>query len=223
MTASRSFYQGMGTAVAERTVLRKKENGEWETWKDVAHRVATGNSMIVPGADQENEYKSLYRHLNKATIIMSGRHLQHGDKTQPDRTMEVFTNCSSSPTSFAKFLLLLSGSGVGRCYDDDMMVVNWDYAPTLRCALSAEHPDFDARIHESVRDAQHKYGTGNKVVWFEIPDTREGWAKALELWEEMAFEKSHKDKKGSQELDAQSKRRITGTAGKSRRRRRRYV
>ena len=44
----RSFHPGMGQAVAERTVLRKKPNGEWETWHDVANRVAMGNSLLCP-------------------------------------------------------------------------------------------------------------------------------------------------------------------------------
>jgi hypothetical protein len=155
--------------------------------------------------------------------------------------MEVFTNCSTSATSFLNFYLLLNGSGVGRCYDDDMMLVNWDYAPNIRVVLDTEHPDFVWGTHESVRDARHKYGSpeemewftaptanpetgkidwagwqaateywqlrvsmrgghvgqpctsGDRVVWFQVPDSREGWAKALELWETYAFEKIHKD------------------------------
>src|SRR5882757_1245213 len=31
-------------------------------------------------------------------------------------------------------------------------------------------------------------------MWFRVPDTREGWAQALEVWENAAFEKIHKDK-----------------------------
>ncbi len=125
---------------------------------------------------------------------MSGRHLQHGDETQSYRNMEVFTNCATAPTSFLLFYLLLNGAGVGRSYDDDLMVVNWDYAPTLRCVIDEIHPDFDISAHESVRDAKHKYGKGKEILWYKVPDSREGWAKALELWENAAFEKIHKDK-----------------------------
>jgi ribonucleoside-triphosphate reductase (formate) len=75
-----------------------------------------------------------------------------------------------------------------------MMLVHWDFAPNLRCVLDSSHPDFDYSAHESLRDAKHKYGTGGDTLWFEVPDSREGWAKALEVWENAAFEKIHKDK-----------------------------
>ena len=103
-------------------------------------------------------------------------------------------NCSTSSTSFLLFYLLLNGSGVGRCYDDDMMLVNWDHAPNLRCVLDSSHSDFDYSAHESVRDARHKYGEGPHVMWYEVPDSREGWAKALEIWENSAWEKIHAEK-----------------------------
>lgn len=191
----RDLAEGMGTAVGERTILRKKADGSWETWGDVANRVALGNSLLCPNRDGfKGEYQRLRHHIAKATLLMSGRHLQHGDETQPERTEEVFTNCSTAATSFAKFLLLLSGSGVGRCYDDDMMLIDWDNAPNLRCVLSHEHADFDWSAHESVRDAQHKYGKGRNVIWHKVADSREGWAKALEIWETMSFEKIHREK-----------------------------
>jgi len=116
--------------------------------------------------------------------------LQHGDETQSGRNMEVFTNCSTASSSFLLFYLLLNGSGVGRSYDDDLMVVDWDQMPIVRCVLDESHPDFIWGEDESVRDAKHKYG---KVFWYEVPDTREGWAQAVEKIETMAFEKKHKD------------------------------
>ncbi len=191
----RELHPGMGRAIAERTVLRKKSNGSWETWGEVADRVALGNSLLcTEQAEQAVEYSLLRKHIANASILMSGRHLQHGDETQPYRNMEVFCNCATAPTSFLLFYLLLNGAGVGRSYDDDLMVVNWDYAPTLRCVLDESHPDFDISAHESVRDAKHKYGKGKEILWYKIPDSREGWAKGLELWENAAFEKIHKDK-----------------------------
>ena len=171
----RSFHPGMGQAVAERTVLRKKPNGEWETWHDVASRVAMGNSLLCPKEeDKDREFRLLKKHIAKASLLMSGRHLQHGDEKQPERNMEVFTNCATSSTSFLLFYLLLNGSGVGRCYDDDMMLVNWNNAPQLRCVLEESHPDFDYFAHTSVRDGKHKYGQGENTLWYDIPDSREG-------------------------------------------------
>ena len=191
----RELHPGMGQAIAERTILRKKPDGTWETWGEVADRVALGNSLLcIKQSEQAVEYNLLRKHIANASILMSGRHLQHGDETQPYRNMEVFSNCATAPTSFLLFYLLLNGAGVGRSYDDDLMVVNWDYAPTLRCVLDESHPDFDISAHESVRDAKHKYGKGKEILWYKVPDSREGWAKALELWENAAFEKIHKDK-----------------------------
>jgi len=191
----RDFYPGMGQAVAERTILRKNKDDIYETWGEVANRVALGNSLLCrTKEEQKTEYEILKKYISNASILMSGRHLQHGDETQPERNYEVFTNCATSSTSFMLFYLLMNGSGVGRSYDDDMMLANWDNAPTVRCVLDEKHPNFDFSAHESVRDAKHKYGSGKDVLWHTVEDTREGWAKALEIWENAAFEKIHKDK-----------------------------
>ena len=190
----RPLHPGMGQAVAERTILRKKD-GQWENWGDVSKRVAIGNALLSTKGNVWDEYSNLQKHIANATILLSGRHLQHGDVSQPSRNMEVFTNCSTAAASFLSFYLLLNGSGVGRCYDDDLIIVDWDNAPTLRVVLSDTHKDFDWSAHESVRDAQHKYGKDSKnVMWFKVPDSREGWGQALEVWENAAFEKIHKDK-----------------------------
>lgn len=182
-------------AVAERTILRKVSEISRETWEDVAKRVALGNALLCPNLeDVERERLALEAKIGKGIVLMSGRHLQHGDRDQPKRNQEIMTNCATSPTSFLLFYLLLNGSGVGRSYDNDLMLVDWDHAPNLRCVLSETHPDFDWSRHESVRDAKHKYGSGKNVMWHEVEDSREGWAKALELWENAAFEKIHSDK-----------------------------
>lgn len=187
----RPLHPGMGQAIAERTVLRTKPSGEWENWGDVAHRVALGNSSLT---QEDGEYDLLRSHIAKGTVLLSGRHLQHGDETQASRNLEIFSNCATSASSFALFYLLLNGSGVGRCYDNDIMLTNWDNAPTLRCVMDHNHPDFDWSAHENVRDAEHKYGAGKDVLWFKVPDSREGWAKAVEIWENAAFQKIHKNK-----------------------------
>jgi adenosylcobalamin-dependent ribonucleoside-triphosphate reductase len=152
-----------------------------------------GNSALIP-LDQEKhrkeEYEILYKHIANASLLMSGRHLQHGDEDQPTRNMEVFTNCSTASTSYLLFYLLLNGSGVGRSYDDDLMVVDWDYMPSIRVVLSDEHQDFEWGEDESVREAKKKYQNAH---WFELPDTREGWAKAVEKLETMAYERRYRD------------------------------
>jgi hypothetical protein len=172
---------------------------EYESWGEVATRVAIGNSRLVPslpGAPKhaETEGRMLETHIAKATILLSGRHLQHGDATQPGRNQEVFTNCATAASSFAMFYLLLNGSGVGRDYSDEMMLVDFDHAPQLICVLDESHADFVWGRHTSVRDARHLYGKGRNVVWFDVPDSREGWAKAVEVYETMTFEKVNEGK-----------------------------
>jgi hypothetical protein len=168
---------------------------EWETWGDVAKRVAMGNSLLAPDErDQFSEYVTLGDHIARATVLLSGRHLQHGDASQPGRNQEVFTNCSTAASSALLFYLLLNGSGVGRSYDDDLMLTDWDHAPELRCVLSSSHKDFQWGTHEDVRDAKHKYGSGPNVIWHEVDDSREGWAKAVELFEVLAFQRVHAHK-----------------------------
>lgn len=184
----RKLSTGLGRAVAKRTILRDEE-----TWLEVAERVARGNTeLLVNGFSQEREaeYELLKKHIANATLLMSGRHLQHGDATQPTRNMEMFTNCATASSTFILFYLLLNGSGVGRSYDDDMCVVNWDFMPIVRCVLDENHPDFVWGEDESVKEARQKY---DKVIWFEVPDSREGWAQAVEKIELMAYEKKYRD------------------------------
>jgi ribonucleoside-triphosphate reductase (formate) len=197
----RRLDQGLGKAVARRTYLRRltnpKTNRErWEKWSEVAQRVAMGNSMLITGDKkyQKSEYKTLRKHISNGSLLMSGRHLQHGDDTQPGRNMEVFTNCSTAASSFILFYLLMNGSGVGRAYDDDMCVVDWDLMPNVRCVIDDQHADFVWGEDESVNDAKHKYGEANDHVhWFEVPDSREGWSEAIEMIEIMAYEKKYRD------------------------------
>jgi len=189
----RRLARGLGEAVAKRTILREKKDGTLETWQDVAHRVAYGNSHLLPAKERKHikeEYELLKKHISNASLLLSGRHLQHGDETQPKRNMEVFTNCSTASCSFLLFYLLLNGSGVGRAYDDDLMVVDWEYMPTVRCVLDEQHADFLWGDDESVKEARQKY---KKAHWFVVPDTREGWAQAVEKMETMAYEKKFKD------------------------------
>ncbi len=203
----RKLDEGMGQAVARRTYLRqviddKTKKERWETWAEVAHRVAVGNTALTRNfkklkkdeGHKQSEYELLRKHISNGSMLMSGRHLQHGDETQPDRNMEVFTNCSTASSSFILFYLLMNGSGVGRAYDDDMCVVDWDNMPNVRCVIADTHPDYDWGKDESARDAKHKYSDGNgRVHWFEVPDSREGWAQAIEMLEVMAYEKKFKD------------------------------
>jgi hypothetical protein len=172
---------------------------EIEKWEDVARRVSYGSAMLDPRITAERrkdagpspfsmEFDAMHHHLRQASILMSGRHLQHGDMNQPERNMEVFTNCSTAAASFLGFYLLLNGSGVGRCYDDAMMQIDWRLAPTVVTAIAGHHKDVISGEISAIdeRTARHMYA-GKTIHYFLVPDSREGWSQAIEKLETMAF------------------------------------
>lgn len=191
----RALDSGLGMAVARRTVFRKSDQ---DNWGNVASRVAAGNVSLARLAGRlpdSLEEGALRNAIARGALLTSGRHLQHGDESQIFRNQTVFTNCSTASTSFLLFLLLLCGSGVGRSYDDSMMLVDWSRAPGLVLVLDPSHPDKDVAweqresIDGIVQISDHlpeDISKDSRV--FTIPDTREGWAQALEIWESAAFE-----------------------------------
>ncbi len=211
---ARRLDRGMGEAVGRRTVFRASDQ---EDFGVVADRVCAGNAGLLAHVDGR-EALQLRNAIATGALLTSGRHLQHGDKEQPGRNMEVFTNCATAICSFAKFYLLLNGSGVGRAYDDELCIVDWAQAPDLHFVLSADHPDyprdraallrfglemqilpwgtmpdaFDAAMEAQVTQFLHRFvlptapETPHASVHV-IEDSREGWAKAVETIEAMAF------------------------------------
>lgn len=159
-----------------------------ESWADVANRVASGNASLTP-MQFEEEFGPLHHHLRQASLLTSGRHLQHGDDNQALRNIEVFSNCSTSAASFVSFYLLLNGSGVGRAYDDDMMVVDWRNMPIVVPVINGAHPDAVSGeiVAPSREEALHLYEGAGTIETFLVPDSREGWAYAIEKIETLAF------------------------------------
>lgn len=191
-TPARNFAPGIGLAVASRTILRNKPNGKQENWADVAKRVAEGNCSL--GSDFDIEFDSLHHHLRQASLLMSGRHLQHGDEAQSTRNMEVFTNCSTAATTFLTFYLLLNGSGVGRSYDDSLMVVDYSNLPIIVPVIDMSHKDSQSGEINGLdlRNAQHLYAN-RQITVYSAADSREGWAACIEKIETMAFEKRREE------------------------------
>ncbi len=198
----RALAPGMGEAVGRRTVFRPEDAA---CFGRVADRVAAGNIALLRRDDAATraEQAMLRNAIATGALLTSGRHLQHGDAEQPGRNIEVFTNCATAIASFAKFYLLLNGSGVGRSYDDALVAVDWANAPTLLLHLSPEHPDWprdaaglDRLAGELGLDDARALGRDLVLdptavpagaVVHRIADSREGWAKAVELLEAMAF------------------------------------
>jgi hypothetical protein len=189
----RELDPDMGTAVANRTYLRK-----YEKWPDLAKRVALGNSLLHSSGKEDRE--ALEEYICNASFLTAGRHLQHGDENQPNKNIEIHTNCSTACTSFLEFLLLLNGSGVGRNYSDEFMTVDWQNMPHLYCVLSSEHDDYQKQFHPEYTPklkvtSREDYASypGNPDLYHVVEDSREGWAKALEILEVAAFEKKRYD------------------------------
>jgi ribonucleoside-triphosphate reductase (formate) len=212
--AGRALDPGMGIAVARRTVFRSEDE---ESFGRVADRVAAGNMALLgraPTDAERQEQARLRNAIATGALLTSGRHLQHGDASQPERNMEVFTNCATAIASFAKFYLLLNGSGVGRSYDDALTAVDWINAPTLLLHLAPTHPDYphsrEALCRLGVDLGLLPWGTTtdgagvveaflathlvrdlhalpNGTTYHRIADSREGWAKAVEVLEAMTF------------------------------------
>ena len=211
---ARNLDPGMGIAVARRTIFRPEDA---DCFGRVADRVAAGNIALLgrdlTDADRQEQAR-LRNAIATGALLTSGRHLQHGDETQPDRNMEVFTNCATAITSFAKFYLLLNGSGVGRSYDDALTAIDWSNAPTLLLYLSPDHPDYphspgallrlgidlgllpwgstadqagSVKSFLSENMVSDMAALPNGTTYHRIADSREGWAKAVELLESMTF------------------------------------
>jgi len=211
---ARLLDPGMGIAVARRTVFRRDDA---ECFGRVADRVAAGNMGLLGRelTDSEQQEEARLRNaIATGALLTSGRHLQHGDAAQSERNMEVFTNCATAITSFAKFYLLLNGSGVGRSYDDALTATDWSDAPTLLLRLSSDHPDYphdpaalcrlgidlgllpwgattdSAGVVEAFLAnylVQDLHTLPNGATYHRVADSREGWAKAVELLESMTF------------------------------------
>ena len=211
----RRLDPGMGVAVARRTVFRSTDE---ECFGKVADRVAAGNMALLghPLLPHERlERERLRNAIATGALLTSGRHLQHGDDMQPNRVVELFSNCSTAIVTFAKFYLLLNGSGVGRSYDDALIAVDWQKAPNLQVYLPPDHKDYPhsvkAKCKLGVDLGVIPYGTtddstgimttyiaenlastippeSEDVVYHRVGDSREGWAKACEILEAMAFQ-----------------------------------
>lgn len=172
----------LGQAVANRTYLRPNEN-----WSQLSERVALGNTSLHTSG--KKDYIPVRDGIASGRLLPAGRHYQHGDIDQPFRNMEVYTNCSTAPLSFLKFLLLLNGSGVGRNYSDDQMIIDWRMMPKLYCVLSSKHADYNSKYQlDNNIKVIGKEGFGRYDFYHLVEDSREGWAKALEILEVAAFE-----------------------------------
>lgn len=197
---------GMPLSVFNNKYSRKRIDGTFQSWEERITEVVQGNFGVVgdpiPDSFSERQwYEDTLRLAKKGVLPFAGRHLQHGQVGQQDRSGEYLTNCSTAMFSFMVFFLLLKNSGVGRCYDSDICFINWDYMPEVRLVLDGPdaagiggHPDYEPWI-ESLADARHRYGSEDSehVRWFDVADSIEGWVKMVMVLETAAFHRNNKD------------------------------
>ncbi len=212
-----SVPDGLARSIWEDKYARKVENGSYESWADRLRQVAVGNHLLIPQMDRFSpermaEFADAVRLSVEGVMAYSGRQLQHGDLHQPEKIMDLFSNCATSPLSFLTLWKSLCGKGVSSDYSSHARPVNWDLMPNLRLVLDGgsddsgevskgAHPDF-ARSHyefqggmESLREARHKYPSDSEWVrWFEVDDSREGWAQVVCALETAAYHERHRDK-----------------------------
>lgn len=161
-----------------------------ETWTEVAERVALGNCSLSP-KDFRRELAVMTDHMRRATVLMSGRHLQHGDADQAKRVGDVYQNCATASTTFLSFYLLLNGAGVGRDYSDDIILADFANAPIVVPVIEWGHSDVEKGLIQGYMtraEAEHLY-VDREITVFEVPDSREGWAEAIAQIEIMAWQR----------------------------------
>lgn len=203
---------GMPKSIFEGKYSRVKEtvtaaNGEklrvFQSWEERVREVVGGNLLLGLSPELTNnsltyeEVSKLYEYAARGLLPFSGRHLQQGDWNQPLKTMEKFTNCSSALASFMVMKLGLDGAGIGSDYSTAVRRVDWDNAPQIRPVLSYMHPDFGklSGHMESLEEAREKYPSeSDRVRWFDIEDSCEGWVRALAAIETAAFHEKHREK-----------------------------
>lgn len=198
--------EGMARSVFDSKYSRRKPDGTMQSYAERVTEVVQGNfnlelnfRRMEHGNELRTEYERTVELACAGIFPTSGRHLQHGDLDQPDKLLELHTNCSTAMFSFMVLRLLLRGSGVGRDYSSECCRVDWDMMPNVRLVLDEAHADFNQAMfrgsYEALRDARHKYdSSGEKVRWFTVEDTREGWSKCVEILETAAWQGKHEDK-----------------------------
>lgn len=215
-----SVPDGMPLAVFQDKYARLKRitpdgTKVFETWEERLRDVTIGNFLVDHELNYTTDEFRRALELGVSGVMgWSGRHLQQGGLDQPSRSMELFSNCSTSIFSFTNFWLLLNGSGVGSDYSTYTRRVNWDNMPGIRLVLDGgvddmgdpaewcgAHRDYAAASQEftgafeSLREAQHKYPSDSeRVRWFKVEDSREGWVQIVSALETAAFHEKHRDK-----------------------------
>lgn len=176
-------WGALGETVYDRSYSRVKKDGTKENWSETVKRVVDGNCDFVDSKHIEPYEKvKLFHLIYNFQFIPAGRHLW---ATGIGRGSEFISNCHSvgyDTHSFHRhftytFLRLMEGGGVGSSYSNKF-VRNYPALPkkvNVHLVCSKNHDDYKKMEH-MLSDEYSPDWAGSFIV----PDSREGWAKALE-------------------------------------------
>ena len=176
-----------GKDVFERTYSRPKPDGTKETWPETVERVVMGNmSLIRKGevlSDEEHDERAdLIRLMEDFAILPAGRHLWASGV----QGRQFLFNCWVAPWGDTvsdhfrfTFLRLMEGGGVGSTYSYEVTKKYGEVKVPVQVHIvcDPDHPDFLNMVEAGLISDQ--YSPDYQGAYFEVEDSREGWADAL--------------------------------------------
>ncbi|WP_207935699.1 ribonucleoside-triphosphate reductase, adenosylcobalamin-dependent [Actinomadura sp. KC216] len=171
-----------GKDIYERTYSRTKPDGTKETWFETVKRVAVGNASLVHGSVEDDEIPQLRELMHSFAILPAGRHLWASGV----QGRQFLFNCwhsgwadTVSSHFYFTFMRLMEGGGVGATYSTEKTRT---YGPVKQAVEVHVVCDKEHQDYEAMRDAgllSSVYSSDYQGAYFEVEDSREGWAEAL--------------------------------------------
>lgn len=181
---SLSKWGPSGEVVYNRTYSRTKPDGSKETWPETVNRVARGNVSLIEdrhGFDL-SEAEDLRKLIEDFKIIPAGRHLwASGVKGR-----QFLFNCHVSgwgdkPSDHFEFsfMRLMEGGGVGANYSMDLLerYPAVEREPKVHIVCDPMHRDYEEMKAAGL--LSDYFSPDYQGAYFEVEDSREGWASAL--------------------------------------------
>lgn len=198
-------FNGLGFIVYLRTYARKKPDGSLEEWWETVRRVTLGNYLTKINGEYDHtitkeEVQQFYYLVYNLVITPPGRGLWMSGTEYAETSGDALNNCwgtamrphpykkgeEPKPSFSAVFTFdqAMKGGGVGvnvqRKYTEQMPEVKNEVSVTFVCR--EDHPDKEKMETLGVDFyPEHEIEEGYKhaLHYFQVPDSREGWAESL--------------------------------------------
>lgn len=198
-------FNGLGFIVYLRTYARKKPDGSLEEWWETVRRVTLGNYLTKINGEYDHtitkeEVQQFYYLVYNLVITPPGRGLWMSGTEYAETSGDALNNCwgtamrphpykkgeEPKPSFSAVFTFdqAMKGGGVGvnvqRKYTEQMPEVKNEVSVTFVCR--EDHPDKEKMEPLGVDFyPEHEIEEGYKhaLHYFQVPDSREGWAESL--------------------------------------------